>query len=106
MLSKIRTSRSFLGERSMRLRAKVKITTGAAAHYEGRLEGDALIKTEQLPPAAIVEIQDSEHGFYLLRFDAEGDFVGDTWHPTLEEAKRQALFEFELEDQGWREVEA
>jgi len=90
----------------MRLRAKVTISTGAAAHYEGKIEGGAVIHTKKLPAAAIVEIQDSEHGFYLLRFDTEGDFVGDTWHPTIEEAKGQALFEFELDDEGWHEVEA
>jgi hypothetical protein len=41
------------------------------------------------------EIRQIEQGFLLVREMDGGDFCGDTFHQTMEEAKRQAEFEFD-----------
>jgi hypothetical protein len=33
-------------------------------------------------------------GYLLYRFAADGRGAGDTWHPTVDEAKGQAAFEY------------
>ena len=30
----------------------------------------------------------------LYRYTAQGDFGGDTWHETVDDAKNQAMFEY------------
>ena len=50
---------------------------------------------EQMPTASVLVIEDGSDGaFFLYRFSADGRFGGDTWHPNVEEAKEQAVFEF------------
>ena len=80
----------------MRLNARVHKVTGATIHYEASAEGP-----RPMPAAARVEIVDENGGFMLIRYSAEGAFAGDTWHATLEEAKRQAHFEFYIPEEGW-----
>lgn len=47
-----------------------------------------------------------EHdGWFLLRFDANGEGLTDTWHETQDAAKRQATHEYGLEDSEWAIVE-
>ena len=36
---------------------------------------------------------DGEESFYLFACDAVWDSIGDSWHETLDEAKKQAEFE-------------
>jgi hypothetical protein len=49
-----------------------------------------------LPPAAllIIDAEPDGGGLSLIRYSDKGDFAGDTWHQSLEDAKRQAAFEF------------
>jgi hypothetical protein len=86
---------------ALKIRARVKQCTGATAHFEGELHDDEVVQTRRYDPAAVAEIQQTENGFFLVRFTATGDFAGDTWHATLDEAKEQATFEFELDEEGW-----
>jgi hypothetical protein len=37
----------------------------------------------------------------LVRHAADGDFAGDTWHPSLEEAMAQARAEYGLAASAW-----
>ncbi len=46
-------------------------------------------------------IESDAHGFLLLRFGPAGEFIGDTFHPTIDEAKSQANFEFDLSPEAW-----
>ena len=39
-------------------------------------------------------LDQTEEGFLLVRYSAEGKFSGDTWHQSLDDAKDQAEFEF------------
>ncbi len=39
-------------------------------------------------------IDEQPDGFYLIAYNSEGDFSGDTWHADLDEAKGQADFAY------------
>lgn len=75
----------------MALKARVKRITGATTHY---VPGPARTLES-------VRIEATEGGYLLLYLDAAGVQITDTWHETLGHAKRQAHFEFEIEDTDW-----
>ena len=52
----------------------------AICHYEAEIDG----------------------GFYLFGCDADWKVVTDTWHETVDAAKRQAAFEYDGVDSTWR----
>jgi hypothetical protein len=81
-----------------KLRANVVAVTGETKHWRA---GD----TQPLPPPAAVEIEAGDGGFYLLRLDAAGVCIADTWHESAERAKAQAHFEYKVDDSQWQEVE-
>jgi hypothetical protein len=57
-----------------------------------------------LEPAQQVRIvPDGEGHWFLLRYGHEGAGAGDTWHPTDEEAQRQAAHEYEIRAEDWVE---
>ena len=57
---------------------------------------------EPMPLPASLEIVDREgEGFYLLYLDASGEEMTDTWHQTLDDAKHQAEFEFNVRPGDW-----
>ncbi len=43
----------------------------------------------------------ADGGFYLLYLDESGREVTDTWHESLEDALRQATFEFNVDPEDW-----
>ena len=47
---------------------------------------------------------DDDDAYYLFGCDAEWQTVTDTWHQTLEEALRQAEFEYEGVSATWNVV--
>lgn len=51
--------------------------------------------------AARLELHAQSYGVELIRFDVDGRFAGDSWHETIEDAKRQAKFEFDVEASDW-----
>ena len=83
----------------MRLKAKVKKTTGASQHSTSSNSG-----VMQAPVPAWVEISSDESGTFLIHFNADGQSIADTWHLTVDEAKSQAQFEFEIQDADWTVV--
>ena len=40
-------------------------------------------------------------GFYLYYFDSNGNVQTDTYHSTVEQAKKQAALEFNVNDSDW-----
>jgi hypothetical protein len=80
----------------MRLAAKVCNITGETTHSVAA-EGGALPREAPV----YVEIVEQEGAYYLFRHDAEGVCIGDTWHLTLDEAKEQAAFEFDIGETEW-----
>ena len=89
----------------MRLRANVLKVTGATVHRNAKLVKGTVVPGAQLPAPARVEIDAGRSGgFCLYHYDAAGRCMADTWHATLDEAKEQARFEFEIEAADWVEV--
>lgn len=86
----------------MIIRADVKTITGAANHYFGKIVEGELVRVSTIPDPSWVEIHEEGGGYYLFRYDGTGKCLTDTWHPTLEEAKGQAKFEFEISPDEWR----
>jgi hypothetical protein len=70
------------------------ITTGAGDHYDAPYRK---CKT------SILLIEEKDDGIFLYEFRADG-FVGDTWHPNIDEAKEQATHYFGSCISAWQEV--
>lgn len=47
---------------------------------------------------------DSENCFYLFGCDENWNVVTDTWHETIEDAKKQAEFEYEGISNTWQKL--
>lgn len=47
-----------------------------------------------LPDADLLVIDERPDGVFLLRCTATGEFGGDTWHRSVDEAKAQAAHEY------------
>jgi len=88
----------------IQLRARVRSVTDAAKHYVGQVDEHGAITKRELPAPAYVEIVQRPEGFYLLRFNDAGGILSDTWHPSLDDAKEQAVFEFTIADEDWMPV--
>jgi hypothetical protein len=58
----------------------------------------------ELETASVLLIERRPDGIFLLRFVADGHFVGDTWHVSIKDAKEQAKFEFNDQISEWRPV--
>lgn len=89
----------------MRFHAKVNCITGNTRHYMGTLIDGRPHPVNKLPDPEWVEISGENNAFYLLRFDSKGNCVADTWHQTLEDAMRQAAFEFNIASNEWTAIE-
>ncbi|MGB3394602.1 MAG: hypothetical protein WA956_02990 [Stenotrophomonas sp.] len=59
----------------------------------------------ELPSPFSLSIVKGDDGFFLLRKDEAGHCISDTWHFCLEDAKRQAMFEFSIGESDWVEGE-
>jgi hypothetical protein len=84
------------------LKAKVKRVTGKTRHAIGTLLDGRPIPVAPLPAPAWVGIASGQEGFFLLHLDLHGTCFNETWHDTLEAAKKQAQFEFEIPHDGWQ----
>jgi hypothetical protein len=89
----------------MKLRSHVRHNTGKTHHSIGTLVDGQLVTVGGFLPTAYVEIHEEEGGYFLIHHDKEGQQGADTWHLTLEEAKNQAAFEFEIRETHWVTVE-
>ncbi len=83
----------------MHVKANIRRHTGNARHLVHGRESQS-IATEIVR----VEIESADGSFLLRYFDAKEVCVADTWHATLEQAKLQAQFEFEIEEADWSAV--
>ena len=91
----------------LKLRAKCQHITGNTQHWIGvARDGDGkLIGQTLIGPPEYVEIVEDKHGYFLLRYDGEGDCLADSWFESLEQTKRQAKFEYEIDEQHWETIE-
>ena len=58
--------------------------------YEGPPDGPR----NPMPVPTVLVIDEQPDGFFLIGYDSDGMFSGDTWHPDLDEAKGQADFAY------------
>jgi hypothetical protein len=103
----------------MKLRAEVRKVLGTTKHYRGPVIGGEpaiiggvpvvvdgeILGMERMPDARWVEIEEEESGVVLYRFSASGEFAGDSWFFTIEEAMRQAEREYDIRKTDWFEIE-
>jgi len=48
-----------------------------------------------MPQPTLVLMDESSKGVSLIRLTSSGEFCGDTWHRTMDDAHHQLAFEFE-----------
>lgn len=84
------------------MKATVRRITGKTKHWIGTVQDGPPQPVEELTDRVrTVRIEATEGTFYLLRLDADGGVVADTWHESLEAAKRQAELEYGILDEDW-----
>jgi hypothetical protein len=54
--------------------------------------------------ASFLLIENTPDGFFLYRYDKNGECVGDTWHADEEEAKEQATYEYGDGAKNWSNI--
>jgi hypothetical protein len=59
---------------------------------------------EPMPDPDVVVIVDHRDGPMLYRYTAGGEFAGDTWHGTIEDARAQAAWEYGDALGEWQDV--
>lgn len=80
----------------MRLRARVRRTTGSTRHViHGAEAVDLALQV------AWVDIERADSGWFLLYRDASGECLADTWHERVELAMAQARAEFAVDATDW-----
>ena len=94
----------------IKLVARVRSVTGRARHSIGTASPTGQpMATSDFSPATRVEIEpaggDSPAQF-LIRYDAHGNFAGDTWHRNVADAMAQAEWEYEIRQADWTEISA
>lgn len=86
-----------------RLLALIGAFTGTRREFH--TGGYPLVPEKMLPMAdVVVLVADDEPGAMLFRYTAHGDFGGDTWHASVDEAKQQAVDEYGAALLPWEEV--
>jgi hypothetical protein len=89
-----------------RLQARVRRVTGETRNFVARLEGGELVREQEIRPPTWVYIEPVEAGFLLHHMDDTDDrSLADSWHESIEGAKRQAQFEFDITEADWQWVE-
>ena len=71
-----------------------RIATRATIHFRGVPEDMAGAGMEPMPHPDVVLLEGHPDGPMMYRYTAQGEFGGDTWHETLDDAKKQAMFEY------------
>jgi hypothetical protein len=63
--------------------------------------------TKMLPaPDVILLIADTDPGAMLFRYTAHGEFAGDTWHPSVDDAREHAIYDYSDALGEWVDVPA
>jgi hypothetical protein len=83
------------------MKALVRRGTGNVKHWLGKFDHGEIQKRAQITGVASLEVVESAGSFFLLRMNAEGECLTDTWHQTKEDAMRQAEFEFDVRPEDW-----
>ena len=90
---RLHEGRSVANEKEIRLLALVGPMVGKqqAIHKVGTPNGPQT----PMPYPEVLYLETDQSSCMLYRYTLGGQFCGDTWHATLEDAKSQAEFEYE-----------
>jgi hypothetical protein len=57
----------------------------------------------ELPLPDRVELEVDDDGCAMLyRYQNNGTFCGDTWHECIQDAHKQAFYEYEIQEHDWK----
>lgn len=59
---------------------------------------------QQLPYPCVLLIEEKPEGVFLFRFNKDKICCGDTWHLSVDDAKEQAVYEYEGLLSEWHNV--
>lgn len=93
------TTRLFAIIRSKVQDRRVRHTTGLPPEMSAG-EGGRLLPI----PDVLVIHEESQGNVFLYRLTRRGEFGGDTWHQSVEDAKHQADFEYPKALSEWQEI--
>jgi len=61
--------------------------------------------SKMLPaPDVILLIANADPGAMLFRYTAHGEFAGDTWHPSVDDAREHAIYDYSDALGAWVDV--
>jgi hypothetical protein len=89
------------------LEAKVVRVVHGGVHRVSTIVEGKVVPLMDIPAPALVRIERIEKnngGFLLDHVNEMGESITDTWHATVEDAKRQARHEFGIEESDWVDV--
>jgi hypothetical protein len=88
------------------IKSRVRQTNSTVRHFvSGVTESGRIAPIYEIPEAQFIAITPGDGGFYLFRLSSDNELLGDMWFPTLEEAFRQAEFEFDVGQECWEEAD-
>lgn len=70
--------------------------TGKTTHYHN----GTVIKA--IPQKLQIVQYENDNGFYLIQIDSTNNELSDTYHDSIEDAKDQAAWEFDLKEFDWK----
>jgi hypothetical protein len=90
-------------ENPSRITPKILFTVALAERHQPTGKTRHYRAGELLPPRSGLVIAQfaGDPGFYLCYLNADGKELTDTYHATIEDAKHQADFEFNVTDSDW-----
>ena len=90
---------------SARTRALALVGAMEGQRRAAHTAGFPLDPAKMLPAADVVlVVADHEPGAMLFRYTVHGEFGGDTWHPSVAEAREQAVYEYGEALGEWMDV--
>ncbi len=85
----------------MRLIALMTGDMSSPTKHKVGLPGGLKNGQQELPSPSLLVIEEDNEGVFIYRYNAHGEFAGDTWHDTLAKAQDQVTFEFPTARLEW-----
>ncbi len=89
----------------MRIKAYIFRSTEVTKHYKSSIENGKIEANEEVSSPKWIEISEEEDGVYLYHFSSGNNCIADTWHESIEDAKKQAMFEFGVAEEQWSPID-
>jgi hypothetical protein len=82
-------------------RVRARIRLGERHQPTGRTRHIAYGAEVRNVASLLIAKYDGDDGWYLLYLDAAGNELTDTYHDSVQDAKKQSEFEFDVQDSEW-----